>query len=285
MKRFMLILLCALLVLTTPLSALAAAPKIVDEAGVLSNDELLDLQQRADELVNQYGIDVVIVTVDSLNGKTSESYADDYFDENGYGIGPSHSGVLLLISMEYRDWAISTCGDGIYAITDYSIQNLFSQMAGHLSQDNFYLAFCVFLDSLQPVFEAFLKGDPIDGLPDEYDGPGSYIPGTQEDIIHYKPLRDFKWYASKIGISFAIGLVVALIALLIMRSQMNTAKPQHGAASYLKQDTYRVGVQRDIYLYSNVSKVRKSESSSSGGGSSVHRSSGGRSHGGGHGKF
>ena len=29
--------------------------------------------------------DIVIVTVDSLDGKTATEYADDFYDEHGYG--------------------------------------------------------------------------------------------------------------------------------------------------------------------------------------------------------
>ncbi len=285
MKRLMVFVLCILLLLSSPLSVFASQPKIVDNAGLLSESELIDLEQRATDLANQYEMDIVILTIDSLEGKSSESYADDYFDENGYGFGPAYNGILLLLSMEYRDWAISTCGDAIFAVTDYGIQELFSQIAEYLAQDEYYIAFSAYLVALEVYLETYHNGHPIDGFPGDYDGPGSYIPGTQDEIIHYEPQKDLRWYASRIGISFAIGLVVALITLLIMRSQMNTTRAQHGAASYLKRDTYRVGIQRDIYLYSHLSKVRKSENSSSGGGSSVHRSSGGRSHGGGHGKF
>lgn len=285
MKRLVIFLVCILLLLSSPLSVLASAPKIVDEAGLLTENEIRKLERRAQALTDQYGMDVVIVTVDSIGGKTVESFADDYFDNNGYGIGPSDSGILLLLSMEYRDWAISTCGEAIYAITDYGIQELFSQMADDLSKDRYYKAFATYLNTLETLFEAYESGHPVDGTPDNYDGPGSYIPGTKDNIVHYEPTHDLDWYARKIGISFAIGLVVALIVLLILRGQMNTARAQHGAGTYLLQNTYRVGVQRDIFLYSQLNKVRKSENSSSGGGSSVHRSSSGRSHGGGHGKF
>ena len=285
MKRLVIFLVCILLLLSSPLSVLASAPKIVDEAGLLTENEIRKLERRAQALTDQYGMDVVIVTVDSIGGKTVESFADDYFDNNGYGIGPSDSGILLLLSMEYRDWAISTCGEAIYAITDYGIQELFSQMADDLSKDRYYKAFATYLNTLETLFEAYESGHPVDGTPDNYDGPGSYIPGTKDNIVHYEPTHDLDWYARKIGISFAIGLVVALIVLLILLGQMNTARAQHGAGTYLLQNTYRVGVQRDIFLYSQLNKVRKSENSSSGGGSSVHRSSSGRSHGGGHGKF
>lgn len=285
MKRILLIFLSLILLLGTPLSVFAAEQKIVDDAGLLSETEREDLESIARQLSERYSVDVVIVTINSLNGKTSESYADDYYDDNGYGYGNDYSGILLLLSMEYRDWAISTCGEGIYALTDYSVQDVFSQISGYLSQDLYYLAFSTYLDALKPYLDAYRSGKPIDGDIGDYEGPGIYIPGTQDNVHYFEPTRDFLWYIKRIGIAFAIGLVVALIVLLILRSQMNTAKPQRGAASYLLPGSYRVELQRDIFLYSQVRKVRKTENSSSGGGSSVHRSSSGRSHGGGHGKF
>lgn len=286
MKRTSAIAICLLILLLSPLSVSASLPRVVDDAELLTDLEIADLEQQIEAIVNRYEMDIVIVTVDSLGNKSSEAFADDYYDSNGYGIGHDHSGVLLLLSMEYRDWAISTCGDTIYAITDYSVQNLFSGIAGYLSQDQYFLAFSAYLDALEPLLESYCNGSPVNGRPSDYEGTGTYIPGTQDNIIHYEPQRDVSWYLKRVGISLSIGLVSSVIALLIMRSQMNTAKAQHGAISYLMPGSYQVKLQRDIFLYSQLSKIRKSESTSSGGGgSSVHRSSSGRSHGGGHGKF
>ncbi len=285
MKRFFVLFLCLVFLIGTPLPAIATTSKVVDEAGLLTQTEISDLEKQAKALSDRYGMDIVLVTVKSLNGKTSESFADDFYDSNGYGIGSDSSGILLLLSMEYRDWAISTCGEAIYALTDYGIQGVFSEVSGYLSQDMYYSAFCAYLDALESYLRAYIDGSPIDGVAGGYDGPGTYIPGTQDDIVHYEPVRDIPWYFQKIGIAFIIGAVAALIVLLIMRSRMNTAKAQRGAASYMDSSTYQIGLQRDIFLYSQIRKVRKSENNSSGGGSSVHRSSSGRSHGGGHGKF
>lgn len=285
MKRTIIALSCLILIVLTPLLVVAAEPKIIDDAGLLTATEIADLEDRARELVNQYSMDVVIVTVNSLDGKSSESFADDYYDHNGYGIGPEFSGVLLLLSMEYRDWSISTCGEAISALTDFGVQNVFSEISGFLSQDQYYMAFSAYLDALEPYFQSYYNGTPIDGTSDNYAGPGTYIPSTQDEVIHFEPVRDFQWYLQRFGIAFFVGAVTALIVLLVMRSRMNTAKAQHGAASYMLPGTYQIRLQRDIFLYSQLRKVRKSENSSSGGGSSIHRSSSGRSHGGGHGKF
>ena len=191
MKKIILMI-CCLLLIITPLSASALTPKIVDNAELLTADERATLEQRANALAGQYGFDVVILTTDSLNGVDSQSYADNFYDQNGYGVGPNYSGILLLLSMEYRDWAISTCGEAIYAFSDYGIQNIFFEIAGYLSENQYYFAFTTYLDSLEVYMEAFQNGAPIDGYVDDYHGPGSYEPGTQEDIIYY-PTYDYAW--------------------------------------------------------------------------------------------
>ncbi len=284
MKRITTLILCMAFILGIANSVSAVPANVVDNAGLLSDSERATLEAEAQRIAQEYNVDVVIVTTESLNGKASENYADDFYDNNGYGIGEDFSGILLLLSMEYRDWAISTTGEAIYAVTDYGVQDLFSQISGYLSQDQYFIAFSVYLDALETYLKAYRNGAPIDGFQHEYTGPGTFIPDTQDEIVYYEPLRDFSWYIQKIGISLVIGIVIAGIVLLILRGQMNTARAQRGADSYMLKDTYQVNVQRDIFLYSQLQKVRKSENSS-GGGSSVHAGSSGRSHGGGHGKF
>ena len=85
--------------------------------------------------------------------------------------------------------------------------------------------------------------------------------------------------ALQLLVSLVIGAVVAGIVLSVMRSKMNTAKAQYGASNYLQEGSYHLNTQHDVYLYSNTTRVRRSQNSSSGGGS------GGGSRGGSRGKF
>lgn len=263
MKRLISFLLCCLTLLSTP--ANAATPKIVDDAGLLTLQQVTNLEKKALALTDTYHMDIVIVTVWGLDGKFSQDYADDYFDYNGYGVGTDYSGILLLLSMEYRDWAISTCGEGIYALPDHSVQTLFSSISDLFTQDSYYLAFDAYLDALELYLQAYQDGETVD----HYDDIAQITPRESYSLKHFL-------------ISLVVGLSVAAVVLFIMIRSMNTARQQHGAASYIKENTYSLNVQRDLFLYSQLRKVRRSDNSSSGG---SHRSSSGRSHGGGHGKF
>lgn len=282
---FVLLLALILSVTVTAVAADPGAPIIVDNAGVLSSAETADLTRKAYDIRYTYEMEVVIVTVNSLDGKSAQDYADDYYDYNGYGVGDDYSGVLLLIAMDSREWWISTCGEAIYAITDYGIEQLFSEMSGYLSNDRFYHAFDAYLDALPEYFEAYQSGDPIDGYAGSYDGSGSYRPGDADEIVYYD---SDSFGLSNVLFSLLIGCGVAGIAVFAMKSSMNTKRKQHGAAGYVIEGSYHLRGHSDLFLYSNVSKVRRQENNSSGrsgGGSSSHRSSSGRSHGGGGGRF
>ena len=276
MRKLTIFLLCLLLVCPV-LTASAQNPHIIDDAGLLWSGEISLLEQQAQAITDEYGMDVVILTVNSTHGTYIETFADDFYDRNGYGIGSSYSGVLLVLSMDTREWAISTCGNAIYAITDYGIEQLFEEMAWHLSEDDYYKAFEAYLTALPYYFEAYENGAPIDGWAGNYNGPGSVQTGTREETVYYETKPNYL-------LAPLIGLVAAAIIILIMRSLMNTKRPQRSAVNYLVSGTDHLW-HRDIYLYSQVRKVRRQQQSSGGGGSSVHRSSGGRSHGGGHGRF
>ena len=277
-----LILLCLAFSLAVPVWAIGSP--VVDFADLLTDEEETHLENKAQAIVSQYDMDVVILTVDSTRGKNIRDFADDFYDDNGYGIGGDYSGVLFMLAMDTREWYISTCGDGIFAVTDYGVQTLFSSVAGLLSYDDYFSAFDRYLDELEHYYEEFSKGEPLDGYAGNYDGPGTYEPDYSGDIIYYE--RPPRSTGSILVVSLLIGVIVGGITLLIMRSGMKTAKRQNGAAHYLKNDV-RITKAHHHYLYSRTTRTAKSEykGGGSGGGSHVHSSSGGRSHGGGGGRF
>lgn len=283
MKRKLFALLTALLLsLALPLTAFAneTPALVVDSAELFTADEAAALEAKAQALRSQYEMDVVILTVNSLDGSRPQDFADDFFDENGYGYGENYSGALFLLSMGERDWYISTSGDAIYALTDYSIQASAEEALSYFGEGDYYGGFNAWLDVLPLYFDALRDGSPIDGYADYSE---DYYHGDQEEVVYYEETS-----SPNIFLSLIIGLAVASISLLVMRAGMNTKRPQGSAASYLVQDSYRLNTREDVFLYSNVTKQprpQKVESHSSGGGSSIHTSSSGRSHGGGGGKF
>ena len=85
-------------------------PLVVDNAGLLSPDELDALEAKAERISETYRSDVAIVTVNSLGGKDIADFADDFYDYNGYGYGSTTDGVMLLVDMGSRNMHIVTTG-------------------------------------------------------------------------------------------------------------------------------------------------------------------------------
>lgn len=283
MKRKSLsIVLCLLLLLAVVFPASAdTLPKVVDNADLLTDSEESALEEKAAALWDDCQLDVVVVTVNSLGGKSVQTYADDYYDEHGYGYGSDYSGILLLLAMETREWYISTCGEANYIFTDYGLEQMGSTMLPYLSGGDYYGAFDIWLEDIPRYCDAYRQGSPVDG----YAPPDSYYPEGGDEIVYYGQKE-----MSPVGrflIALLIGVVAALVAVLVMRSKMNTATYQKNAVNYIKKNSYYLGLHRDMYLYSRVTKTPKPQNNGGGsrGGSSVHRSSGGRSHGGRGGRF
>lgn len=281
-RRFVSGLLILVLMLGCSISAFATdpgAPWVVDNAGLLSDEELYSLTEQIRSLRDALELEIVIVTTYGTDGKGAQSYADDFYDKNGYGYGESNTGILLLLDMEQREWYMSTCGDAIYIFTDFGLDQLGQTILPWLSQGDYYQAFRCWLEALPEYAEAYRDSSPIDGYvqPDEYDSPYG------DEIYYYDDHVGIR--IQPFPIALVIGLVAAAITILVMRSRMNTARLQSGAVDYLKEGSFHLRQRSDMFLYSRVSRTARPKNTSSGGGSSVHRSSGGVSHGGRGGRF
>ena len=265
MKR-QLILWIVIIALLLPFPANAVSLCISDQGDLLTESEESILESKARTISEEYGIDILILTKSSLFGKNTWEVADDYYYSGSF----SDNGILLLISMEFRDWEIATYGTVAHRVSDAQTEDLFDKMSGNLAGNDFYGAFDIYLDALDHILYTSLRNE----------SPGTVTPGSSAPSFNVTSDEYTENNAMQLLGSLGIGAVVAGIVLLIMRANMNTAKAQHGASNYLKAGSYLLRIQRDRYLYSNTTRVRINQNSGSGGGS---RSGGSR--GGSRGKF
>ncbi len=240
-------------------------PRLVDDAELLDLPDEERLLKKLDEYSEKHELDIIIVTTKSIGTKTSEQYADDYYDYNGCGYGPGDDGILFLISMENRDWAISTYGKGIPYFTDAGQEYMQNQFLPALRNNDYITAFDTFADLCDQFCEKAENGSPYD--------------------YGNLPRKPFSFMF--LVIAAVIGMLIALGVCTHHKRQLNSVAFKKGAADYFRPGSFVPGIKEDIFLYKNVSKVRRQSSSSGGGrgGSSTHHSSSGRSHGGSHGHF
>ena len=239
--------------------------RVVDMAELLSDSEKTALLSKLDEISERQKLDIVVLTVNTLDGKTPRDYADDFYDYNGYGFGENKDGILLLVSMEDRDWWISTTGYGITALTDAGIEYISEKFLSDLSDGDYAQAFTTYAELCDQFITQAKTGEPYD--------TGNML----------KEPFNVAW---NILVAFVIGLVVAVIVTNIMKKQLKTVQLKSEANNYVKANSMIVTENRDLFLYNQVSRrARPKETDNSSGGSSTHTSSSGSSHGGGGGKF
>ena len=237
--------------------------RLNDLADLLSDSEEEELLQKLDEISERQGVDVVIATTKDLDGyKNATAYADHIYDFYGYGQGPDKDGILLLLSMKDRDWAMSTCGYGITAFTDAGLDYIFKQMKGDLSEDNYAEAFGTYAE-----------------LCDEF------ITQAKTDIPYDKgnlPLEPLSYIWIIFGIVIGIGVAYTIVER--MKAQLHSVQFQSSANSYLRKGSLVVTESNDLFLYKTETQTVREKSDDSGG-SSTHTSSSGTTHGGASGKF
>lgn len=270
-KRLLAVFFALLLFIISAVPVLAAGdlPRLVDDADLLSDSEEAALQNKLDEISERQRVDIVVVTVNSLEGESAMEYADDFFDYYGYGFGDARDGILLLLSMEERDWYISTSGYGITAVTDAGRSYMSEVFVGDLSAGNYAAAFTIFAELCDDFISQADTGMPydVDNLPQE-------------------PFGAF----SNLLIALGIGFVISLIATGIMKGKLKTVHSQSAADSYTREGSMQLTKESDLFLYKHVERSEKpkentSSTSNTSGGSSTHTSSSGSTHGGGGGKF
>ncbi|MBR1422448.1 MAG: TPM domain-containing protein [Ruminococcus sp.] len=238
-------------------------PRLVDGADLLDPPDEERLLKKLDEYSEKHELDIIIVTTQSIGMKTSEQYADDYYDYNGCGYGPGDDGILFLISMENRDWAISTYGKGIPYFTDAGQKYMQDQFLPALRNDDYVTAFGTFADLCDDFCTKAENGSPYD--------------------YGNLPRKPFSFMA--LVSAAVIALIIAFAVCTHYKKQLSSVAFKKGAADYFRPGSFVPGIKEDIFLYKNVSKVRRQSSSGGHGGSSTHHSSSGRSHGGSHGHF
>ncbi len=245
MKRFFVFILSALIavsMLSTVCSA--SGDRLYDEAGLLTQSERDYLSSLLDSESEKVGCNIAVVTVPTTGNMSVEGYADAFYQTYYSG-----DGVLLLLSMDEREYWISMFGKAWDALTDTRLDTIEDRMIPYLSGGDYASGFASFAKSC---------GTYID----------SYNHGNRN-------------LTTEIIVSLVIGLIIGLIVTGSMKRKLKSVRFEDEAANYVKDGSLHITSSNEIYLYNTVTRVAR-QTSSSGGGS---RGTGGGGHGGRGGRF
>lgn len=328
MKRLWLAVMLVLTLAFGTLTVMAQEPEaypkhITDDAKLLTSTEIDGLEAKAEKIAGQYGIDVAAVTRKTIYGADAQRAADDIFDTEGYGSGEGKDGILLLVSIEDRDWSLTTHGAAIDVFIDYRLDEISSHMLPYLSEAAYYDAFETYLHDVEYYLEGNAsrkdertqEGAPPSGAPaakdNGADGGGTEAAGTEGEDAggtgtaasdteaaveqeHIAPEKEVNPWLNMTKMSVGVGVVITGIYIAVQMCGMKNVRRQEQADRYMKQDSCELTKKQDIFLYSRtIEKEIKKDSprreepvrDSPYGRSTTHVSQSGERHGGKNGKF
>ena len=265
--------------------------RLYDEYGVLSADEYNTVLEALNVVSDRFQVDTSIAVVNSIAADGYDdivAYADDLFDAYGYGTGENKDGILFVVAMEERKWAISTHGLAIQYVTDKGNEYLQEQFLSFLSNGDYERAFLAYAEGCDYLYAERTGQKPSDyfNQSDSYDGDQDFY---DEDYDSYEPVsvgRRLEITARYIPIALLVGFLLSMIPMGIMKAKLRTVQQKSGAADYVDRDSLRITNVRDIFLYRTVSQTRRAqEVEDHGGPSTTHTSSSGETHGGSSGSF
>ena len=110
---------------------------VVDAAGMVSPGDAERIRQIGAELREKTKAELVVVTVDTLDGTDIESYANEMFRSWGIGDAKQNNGVLLLIAKEDRKFRIEV-GYGLEGeITDGRAGEILDKMKPYFRDEKY----------------------------------------------------------------------------------------------------------------------------------------------------
>lgn len=227
--------------------------KIYDYADLFSEDEEENLFLQANEYIENYSMDLAIVTINENNKTSSRAYADDFYDYNNFGIGTGHDGILLLIDMDNRIAWISTTGKAISVYTDKRIDTILDDVEIGLKSSNYYKAAESFINTSGKFASSGVRN--------------TYIDSFSDGIMFFLKCA-------------IIPTIITVVIILIGWYSHRNVRKATSASIYMKKDTFKLYNKQNNFVNTYTSRVYSPRSSGSGG-SSTHTSSSGRSHGGG----
>ena len=240
-----------------------SSPRVVDEAGLLTDAEITELSERAAEISEKYGVDVAIHTMLSPWGMDYTDLSEKYYTHMGYGYGDDYDGILLSV-YKRPGYQASTNITAVGSVKDKLSDAEAERMRGFVNQKINDHKYC--------------------------EGASEWLENTAHFLKTGRVPRSGLYWSFVALLGSVAGLAYGGAKLGTAKIKMKSPGRKIDANSYIVQNVSKIKDMGSIFLYNSVSRIyspiRKESSTggggSSGGGRSSYRSSysghSGRSH-------
>lgn len=282
MKKIITFLLFVALAFSFVACSFAFESLVDDSANLFTTQEADEISKSADNFISETGVSLAVVTTDDTQGRTTEEFAEDYYDDLADYQGWPEEGMILLIDMDNRVVFTTAVGDTWDIYSDSDISYITDCGYNEVAAGEYGNAMLEMIDAALEVYgndDSFYGGYIEDGYVDNYYDNDYYYDEYETDNRYYERASVS---AVDIIVYIVIGLVVAAITVFVVKSKYKN----QGKGDEFDADDMLLNLtgSNDTVISRNVVTTRIPRNSNhgrpggSGGGASVHRSSGGRVH-------
>jgi len=222
---------------------------VTDTYGLLNDGEWSKLEQEAQMASERYECGIYLITVDDYRKYGSGDVFDvaaDLYHEYVLGMGSERNGIVLLLSMNTRDYALFVYGDAAqYAFDDYGLRQLEDEFLDDLGDNRWYDGFADYISTCERYLALAEEGEPMRASK----GPA-------------------------IVIVFAGSMIISLIVCLILGSGMKNVRKQAKADHYVTDEGLDLSRKEDVFVRRTETRTKIEKQSSSSGSRSGRGGSG-----------
>lgn len=240
---------------------------VYDEADILSDQQEHELVEKIFSVQEKYsssiGLYIVIInSMEEYGFSNIESCAEAWYKENNLGEGNANNGLLLLMSMQDRDYDV--CAHGALshtAFTDYGKQKLMEGPKAKFRNDDWYGGYIKYIETADYMLMRANENNPVD--------INSDIPS---DFADYIPVS--------LIIAFSLSFIIGLITASVQKAKLNNVHRASDADNYIKMNEVRILTRSDMFSHKTVTRTPINQNNNNGNskGGGTHVNSGGFSH-------
>lgn len=250
-------------------SSFDSSIKIHDKANIISDDIETTLSKNISEINSKHSYDVVIVTLNEPLSKSIQATADDIYDYSKFGVSTDDSGILFLINMDSREFAISTYEEQVTKkyFSDSNINYIYNKISDKLSSGDYDGAVKAFIDSTSNV-----------------------LSGNVTRPYEVKPVNIFTLFITSLfnPTKIIFCMILGVVLIMSLKAKHTPVKKATVATNCLVSNSFKLTERVDDFIGETTSRKKINTSSNKSSGrthTSTHKSSSGRRHGGRSGKF
>ena len=224
---------------------------IFDLSDQLSFEEWAELEARASDISQRHGCGVYVAFVDDFTeyGGGNDVYKTTYqlYHANELGMGENRDGIIILLSMDERDYAMFVYGKNAErAFNKYGQEQLESEFLGYFTENDWYNGAVRYLDVCDEYLTLAEEGHPV-----------------RRNMIGI--------YA----IVAAASCVLSLGICVILKMSMKTVYKKAEANEYVTANGLHLTQEYDRYTHTTETRTKISSDSDSGGSTSSCSGGGG----------